>query len=158
VWRVPIVGVGTLDVLAYPLKGMVNLVCPILNARKNEVYAAVYDGADGYLKDLTGRLAIKPDDLALRLLEWPGRSITFLGDGVPEYREKLIGLLGDRAVFAPGMMSLPRGSSVAELGWNKLAGGEGTDPLLLLPDYVRLSEAELKWQQKQQKLKTSFSG
>ncbi|MCL4439329.1 MAG: tRNA (adenosine(37)-N6)-threonylcarbamoyltransferase complex dimerization subunit type 1 TsaB, partial [Firmicutes bacterium] len=150
VWGVPVVGVGTLDALAHPLKGLANLVCPILNARKNEVYAAVYDGADGDMKNLTGSLAINPVELAGVLARWGDRPVTFLGDGVSEYRDRLIELLGKRVFFAPGAVSLPRGSSIAEIGWERLAGGQGTDPLTLLPDYVRLSEAEIKWQQKQQ--------
>lgn len=150
VWGVPVVGVGTLDALAHPLKGLVNLVCPILNARKNEVYAAVYDGADGDMRNLTGPLAISPKDLAELLGRWGDRPVTFLGDGVPEYRDSLIELLGKRVFFAPGAVSLPRGSSIAEIGRERLAGGQGTDPLTLLPDYVRMSEAEIKWQQKQQ--------
>ncbi|MFZ5641976.1 MAG: tRNA (adenosine(37)-N6)-threonylcarbamoyltransferase complex dimerization subunit type 1 TsaB [Bacillota bacterium] len=158
VWNLPVVGVSTLDALAYPLKGHSNLICPILNARKNEVYASVYEGSDGHLRNLTGPMAVTPDELASVLSGWPDRKATFLGDGVPEYREKLVGLLMERAFFAPGVMGLPRGSSVAEIGWIKLAAGEGQDPLALVPDYVRLSEAEVKWLQKQQAAQTHCTG
>jgi tRNA threonylcarbamoyladenosine biosynthesis protein TsaB len=149
VWRKPIVGVSTLDALAYPLGGQLSLVCPIMNARKNEVYTAVYDGSGGAVKKLAGPKALKPEELAVLLSEWPDRSVVFLGDGVLEFRERLAGLMENRAYFAPSMISLPRGSAVAEIGLIKLEKGEGTDPLVLLPDYVRLSEAELKWQRKQ---------
>lgn len=158
VWKVPVVGVSTLDALAHPLTGLANLVCPVLNARKNEVYTAVYDGAGGTLANLTGPRALKPGDLASLLDQWPDRAITFMGDGVEEYREKLTELLGDRAHFAQGAVTLPRGSSVADLGGIRLEKGEGVDPLSLLPDYVRLSEAEVKWQQKQQAEKKDFWG
>ncbi|MFZ5597600.1 MAG: tRNA (adenosine(37)-N6)-threonylcarbamoyltransferase complex dimerization subunit type 1 TsaB [Bacillota bacterium] len=155
---IPIVGVSTLDALAYPLTGLANLICPILNARKNEVYTAVYDGSGGALKKLTGSMAVKPDELAAILSGWEKRKITFLGDGVEEYRESIVKLLGERAEFAPGMMFLPRGSSVAGLGFIKLAAGEGLDPVSLLPDYVRLSEAEVKWLQKQKTTGSRCSG
>lgn len=158
VWKVPVVGVSTLDALAHPLTGLVNLVCPVLNARKNEVYTAVYDGACGTLINLTGPRALKPVELASLLGQWQERAITFLGDGVGEYRECITELVGDRAYFAQGAVSLPRGSSVADLGGIRLEKGEGTDPLSLLPDYVRLSEAEVKWQQKQQAEKRDCSG
>ncbi|MCL6611036.1 MAG: tRNA (adenosine(37)-N6)-threonylcarbamoyltransferase complex dimerization subunit type 1 TsaB [Peptococcaceae bacterium] len=150
VWRVPVVGVSTLEALVHPLTGLANLVCPVLNARKNEVYTAVYDVADGTINDMTGPRALKPEDLAALLAKWPDRAVTFLGDGVDEYRERFMVLLGKRAVFAPGAASLPRGASVADFGRIKLEKGEGVDPLVLLPNYVRLSEAEVKWQQKQQ--------
>ncbi len=150
VWGVPVVGVSTLDALAYPLAGLANLVCPVLNARKNEVYTSVYEGSGGIINNLTGPLALKPEDLAALLSRWGDRTVTFLGDGVFEYRDRLTDLLGERASFAPGMMFLPRGAAVAGMGWIKLESGEGLDPLSLLPDYVRLSEAEIKWQQRQQ--------
>lgn len=148
VWRVPVVGVGTLDALAHPLAGLANLICPVLNARKNEVYASVYDGSGGSLTKLAGPLAVKPGELADLLSGWRDRAVTFLGDGVEEYRERLVQLVGERAFFAPGMVSHPRGASVAWIGWNRLGRGEGVDPLALLPDYVRLSEAEAKWRQR----------
>lgn len=150
VWGVPVVGVSTLDALAYPLTGLASLVCPVLNARKNEVYTAVYDSADGILKNITGSRAMSPGELAELLGQWQPGPVTFLGDGVPEYRDRLLELLGKRALFAKGPAALPRGSAVADLGRIMLDRGQGMDPLALLPDYVRLSEAELKWQQKQQ--------
>ncbi|KJR97086.1 MAG: peptidase M22 [Peptococcaceae bacterium BRH_c4a] len=158
IWGVPVVGVSTLDALAYPLTGLVNLVCPVLNARKNEVYTSVYDGSGTKMNNLTGPVALKPEDLASLLSQWGDRSVTFLGDGVTEYRDRLSDLLGERASFAPGMMFLPRGASVAGIGWIKLDRGEGVDPLSLLPDYVRLSEAEVKWQQRQQTMNGGCQG
>lgn len=157
VWGVPIIGISTLDALSYSLGGHVNLVCPLLNARKNEVYTSVYDGSDGVLKNLTGHKALKPEILVDILASWSNRSVTFLGDGVAEYRDKLIALMGKRATFASGVNNLPRGSSVAELGLSKLEKGEGTDPVFLLPEYVRLSEAEVLWQRKQQAINSGCS-
>ncbi len=150
VLEVPLVGISTLDALAYPLNGLVNLVCPVLNARKNEVYTAVYDLSAGTFNNLTGPKAVKPENLVHMLSQWPDRQVTFLGDGVLEYREIIKNMMGDRAFFAPGAVNLPRGSSVAGLGRIKLQQGQGADPYTLMPNYVRLSEAEVKWQQKQQ--------
>ncbi|NTW05925.1 MAG: tRNA (adenosine(37)-N6)-threonylcarbamoyltransferase complex dimerization subunit type 1 TsaB [Peptococcaceae bacterium] len=150
VWQIPLVGVGTLAVLAHPLSGHANLVCPILNARKNEVYTSVFHYSEGCQQDLTGPLAIRPEKLAELLTQWPGMPVTFLGDGVEHYRETIIGLVGERALFAPGAVNLPRGSAVADLGLKELQKGRSSDLFNLVPNYVRLSEAEVKWQQKQQ--------
>lgn len=149
VWELPIVGVSTLESLAHPLTGLKNLICPILNARKNEVYTAVYDGSSGKLTVILEPTALEPGQLAEKLLTM-GRGVTMLGDGVPVYREIIRELLGALVGFAPGAATLPRGAAVAELGYRKLVSGEGTDPLLLQPEYIRLSEAETKWLQKQQ--------
>ncbi|MGB9825310.1 MAG: tRNA (adenosine(37)-N6)-threonylcarbamoyltransferase complex dimerization subunit type 1 TsaB, partial [Desulfofundulus sp.] len=67
VWGLPVVGVGTLDALAHPLTGQGGLICPILNARKDEVYAAVYRTVDGELERLEGPVAVRPGELAGRL-------------------------------------------------------------------------------------------
>ncbi len=150
VWQVPLIGIGTLAVLAHPLIGHANLVCPILNARKNEVYTAVFRYSGDLRQDLTGPLATKPEKLAEMLMQWPGVPVTFLGDGVEHYREMLTELLGERAFFAPGAVNLPRGSAVADLGLIELQKGRSSDIFNLVPNYVRLSEAEVKWQQKQQ--------
>lgn len=139
VWSIPVVGVSTLDALAYPLANYRQLICPILNARRNEVYAAVYQ--DG--EKISGPVAVSPDDL-VRELSRRGREVFFVGDGVPVYREKLTLLMGAQAHFAPASLLLPRGAAVAELGLERLRQGQGVDPLILLPQYLRQSEAEIK--------------
>lgn len=148
VWGLPIVGISTLEALAYPLTGQEGLICPILNARRDEVYAAVYRTVAGKLERLEGPMAIRPEELARRL-ESRDLPVTLLGDGVPVYGEFFLKQLGGRVLLAPGSASWPRGAPVAELGYRRLVAGEGMDPLKLLPDYIRLSEAEVKWLQKQ---------
>lgn len=144
VWKLPVAGIGTLESLAYLLAGKPGLVCPVVNARKNEVYAAVYE--DG-LKCIIGPAAIEPVELVrqLRQLELP---VTLLGDGVFIYYEFFQKQLADQASFVPGELSLPRGASVAGLGWRRLRAGEGVIPFLLRPLYIRMPEAEVKWLQK----------
>lgn len=147
VWRLPIAGISTFDVLAYPLAGHGSLLCPILNARKNEVYAALYDASGGEPALLAGPLAVGLEELARLLGRHEGR-VSFLGDGAPVFREELADRLGERVQFLPRCASFPRGAAVAELGWRFINTGRGADPLALLPQYVRQSEAEVKWQEK----------
>jgi len=147
VWNLQIVGVPTLEVLAFPLAGHGNLVCPILNARKNEVYTAVYDCSGALPACLAGPTAVKVEELAGFLGSFRP-PFTFLGDGVPVYRQALVDGFGSRAFFVHQAVAFPRGAAVAELGLRRLADGRGVDPLLLLPEYVRLSEAEVVWLQK----------
>ena len=81
VWNIPVVAVSTLETLAFVLKGHGSLVCPILNARKNEVYAAVYDFLDGNSNSMTclhGPVAVQPGELAEMLLNYD-RPVTFTG-------------------------------------------------------------------------------
>ena len=143
VWQVPVVGVSTLEALALPLVPQGQLICPILNARKNEVYASVFKGEAGIPQLLTGPLAVGIEELAQILQKWEG-IVTFLGDAVPLFRQELLDLLGERATFAAQAALLPRGAAIAELGYQKLLNGGGMAPLELAPEYIRLSEAEVK--------------
>jgi tRNA threonylcarbamoyladenosine biosynthesis protein TsaB len=147
VLKLPVAGVPTLDALVYPLEGYAGIVCPLLNARKSEVYTAVYKN------DKTGQSCLRPafatgvEQLSELLLSY-NEQVTFLGDGVGEYRDLLQNLMGSKARFAPECVSFPRGAAVAELGLIMLKSGAGQDPMTLLPHYVRQSEAEIKWQER----------
>jgi len=148
IWELPIVGVSTLDGLAHALNGHKNLVCPILNARKNELYTAVYDYSNPEQSLLMPHRAAKAWELIEILAAWQ-RPVTFLGDGLPVYQQQLYEGLGDLASFAPFAHTHPRGGIVAELGRTALAESRGVDPLELQPEYIRFSEAEVLWQKKQ---------
>ncbi|GAB6158457.1 tRNA (adenosine(37)-N6)-threonylcarbamoyltransferase complex dimerization subunit type 1 TsaB [Desulfotomaculum varum] len=142
-WQVPLVGVSTLEALALPLAAQDAIICPILNARKNEVYAAVFRGNAGQPELLAGPLALGIEELVQLLQQWE-EPVIFLGDAVPEYRQQIESYLGRRAVMAPRCAMLPRGGALAELGWRKMMNGGGVPPLQLVPEYIRLSEAEVK--------------
>ncbi|GAB6179602.1 tRNA (adenosine(37)-N6)-threonylcarbamoyltransferase complex dimerization subunit type 1 TsaB [Desulfotomaculum defluvii] len=143
IWQIPVIGVSTLEALALPLGARDQIVCPILNARKNEVYANIFRGQSGRPENLSGPLAIGIPELVQRLEKWPEK-ITFMGDAVPIYQEEIKKLMGDRAEFSPQSTQLPRGAAVAELGYLELVSGGGIKPLELKADYIRLSEAEVK--------------
>jgi tRNA threonylcarbamoyladenosine biosynthesis protein TsaB len=140
-----VVGVPTLDVLAHNLMFTRLLVCPLLDARKGEVYTALYQGdGSGKLEKLTPDLAIKPEELLTRIKE----PVIFLGDGVEAYRDKLRSGQ-DNCLFAPAYLNQPRASVLAKLGLEKFKQGhifkeEGIQPL-----YCRLAEAEIAWKEKE---------
>jgi len=143
----PLAGVPSLEALAYPLSGQTGLICPVLNARKGELYAALFLNKGREQKTLLPAFATGAEKLAGLLLAYD-QEVTFLGDGVPEYADSLKELMGGRARFAPECASFPRGAAVAELGLRRLQSGVKNDPLTLLPNYVRQSEAEIKWQER----------
>ncbi|MHB1419518.1 MAG: tRNA (adenosine(37)-N6)-threonylcarbamoyltransferase complex dimerization subunit type 1 TsaB [Bacillota bacterium] len=143
----PVIGIPTLDGLAMNAAGMPGLICPILNARKNEVYTAIYRSEGLGMKRVSDYLAVGPQILAGQLTG-SDEQVTFLGDGWPVYREILQATLGDRirAVFFTN--ALPRASQIAWLGLSRLRAGEKDDLHGLTPLYIRPSEAEIKWAQK----------
>jgi len=142
-WGLPVAGIGTLEALACLYRGA-GLICPVIVARKNEVYAAVYEQG---LHCAADPVAISPAGLAMELKKFE-RPVTLLGDGALLYREVFQEHLAGAALFAPGGLCLPRGASVASLGSRRFKAGQGGSYSSLKPFYLRLSEAESKWLQK----------
>jgi tRNA threonylcarbamoyladenosine biosynthesis protein TsaB len=139
-----VVGVPTLDVLAHNLMFTRLLVCPLLDARKGEVYTALYQGdGSGRLEKLTPDLAIKPEELLTRIKE----PVIFLGDGVEAYRDKLRSGQ-DNCLFAPAYLNQPRASVLASLGLEKFRRGHIFKEDEIQPLYCRLAEAEIAWKEK----------
>ncbi|MDD4335230.1 MAG: tRNA (adenosine(37)-N6)-threonylcarbamoyltransferase complex dimerization subunit type 1 TsaB [Desulfotomaculaceae bacterium] len=141
-----VAGISTLASLAYPLAGCGSFICPVLNARKNEVYTSVYDHKD-VLTCLAGPMAVHPEKLVDILLKLDG-PVIFAGDGVSHYADVFKAGLGDLARFAPAMSNFPRGAAVAELGLAAFQEGRGMTPADLRPEYIRPSEAEVIWLKK----------
>jgi tRNA threonylcarbamoyladenosine biosynthesis protein TsaB len=139
----PVVGVPTLDALASNLPFTPYLICPIVDARKGEVYTALYkDGESGRIEQLTPYQVLPPP---LLLEKIPLQDTIFLGDGVEAYGELIKERLGAQALFAPPHLRFLRGSTVAEIGLQRFKKGEQDDISSLVPIYVRPSDAEINW-------------
>ena len=142
--RKPVAGVTSLDALASQTSPTPSLICPILDARKSEVYSAYYRYEEGNtLRRLSPYRAIRPDDLAREIHE----PTVFLGDGVVTYGHVLRDSLDSLAIFVPPLLSVVRGATVAHIGLLELKNGKSLDLSRFTPLYVRPSEAELKWQE-----------
>ncbi len=140
----PVAGVSTLDVLASQISPTSYLICPVIDARKREVYVAFYRYVEGtVLKRQSEYEAIGPEDLMKRIKE---RTI-FVGDGVKTYGDNLRRSLPSLALFPPAPLHVPHGSVVAKLGLELLRKGESLDLAKFKPLYIRPSEAEVKWLQ-----------
>jgi len=137
----PLVPVPTLDAFARILPFCSHLICLMLDARKNEVYAALYKWEDNVCKKIMPETAINPADLLKNI---KGKTI-FTGDGARIYKKLIIDTLKDDATFAPASKMSPSASSVAEIAIEKLKEGITTDPVTLTPFYIRKSEAEIKF-------------
>lgn len=140
----PAVGISTLDVLAFQIPTTPHLICPILDARKQEVYTAFYRfEKENTLKRLSPYQTLRPKDLAKNIKE----PTIFLGDGVKTYKNFLKNSLSSLAIFSPACLHFSHGSMVAGLGSDLLREGKSLDLSTLVPIYIRPSEAEIKWQE-----------
>lgn len=144
---IPVAAVPTLEAMAWTVPAGRHTICPMIDARKQEVYAALFScQEDGTLKRVMEDQVISPEVLCERLCEPSSPPTVFLGDGASKYREVLEKPLGRRAVFMPAPLSLPLPSMVAWLGLRKLQRGEAADARSLVPVYIRRPDAELNWE------------
>jgi len=140
----PVAGMGTLDVLASQVSPTPYLICPILDARKKEVYSAFYRyGEGGVLLRQSEDQVLRPEDLVKRI---NGQTI-LIGDGVRTYRDLLLRSLPSLAILPAAPLHIPHGSMVAKLGFQLLKKGDHLNVSTFSPIYIRPSEAEVKWQE-----------
>lgn len=137
----PIIGVPTLDCLAHSFYFTERYICPIMDARRNQVYTALYKWTDTTLERLTDYLAIDLNQY-LEQLQLDTQKVIFLGDGVTSYKEKIQDLLGDKALFAPTFLNQQRASVLATLAMQYYKEGKTENPDTFVPMYLRKSQAE----------------
>jgi tRNA threonylcarbamoyladenosine biosynthesis protein TsaB len=136
----PLVGVSTLEAMAWTLPFCAYPICPILDARKGEIYYALFCHDGNRLIRLTDDAAVAPDGLLSRIHE----PTVFLGEGLASYEGLLRSQLKESALFPPLAGRGGRAAAVAELGRRRLLHGYRDDLTQLAPYYLRPSEAELK--------------
>ena len=135
----PVAAVPTLDALAWNLPFADAPVCPLLDARKGEVYACLYQWTGHAMERRSEYMALPPKHVA----EWLRAPVIVLGDGVPACRPYLE-RLGDGVCVAPAAQSVPSAAVVGQIGHAMLVSGQGITGDALEPLYLRPSEAELK--------------
>lgn len=139
--NVPIVGVPTLDVIAGSMSFTDHIICPLMDARRNQVYTALYKWEEDGIVRLTDHLAIDLDE-HLESLKERTEKVIFLGDGAPLFKAHIVEVLGDRALFAPSFANLQHASVLAELASKLYEEGKAEDPSTFVPMYLRKSQAE----------------
>lgn len=140
--KLPVAAVPTLEAMAWVLPEARLPVCPVLDARKQEVYAAIFQHGPEGLARLMEDAALAPEALADRIR----KPTLFLGDGLHSYGDLFRRLLGDRFRLPPLAQRGARAACVAELGRQRLLRGEEEPIANLVPRYLRASEAELRRQ------------
>ncbi len=140
-WGKPAIAVSTLAAMAERFPASRLPVCVMLDARKAEVYAAIFTMTEGGPEVILPEQAITPERLCRRI----DQPTLLVGEGALKYRSLFKEHLPARAVFVPGPLNAPSAASVAEIGLQKFRAGETVDSCRLLPNYIRRSEAEIKW-------------
>lgn len=141
----PLVEVPTLEGLAYNLCGATQLICPLMDARRNQVYTGIYEFVRG---EQTYAINIVEQQCAINIseiiakLNGLGREVVFLGDGVPVYHDIIVAQTKVDFSFAPANNNRQRAASVAALGAVYYAEGRIVSAAEHQPEYLRKSQAE----------------
>lgn len=142
--NLPLVGVSTLEALAAQHPFFPGIICPILDARREQVYNGLF--VPGFLPRRISAEQVLPLSELLAELKARPEKILFVGDGVPLHQAHIKAQLGERACFMPPEGRICRAAPVARLGLAELAFARGRSWRHLTPHYVRRSEAERKAQ------------
>ena len=137
----PIVAVPTLDALAYNVFETNKFICPIMDARRKQVYTGIYRFENHQLVTLKEQWAAPIEEL-LDELNQRGEMVTFLGDGVPVFRELIAEKLHVPYSFAPAHVNKQRAAAVAALGSIYYKEGRTETAMEHVPEYLRVSQAE----------------
>ena len=111
----PLISVPTVEALAYNLYDTQGLICPIMDARRNQVYTGIYRFKDHRLQTVEDQMAVPIEELLAKLEQY-GERVTFLGDGVPVFRKLIQEKLQAAFSFAPAHANRQRAAAVASLG------------------------------------------
>lgn len=139
----PLIHIPTLEGLAYNLCGTDKIVCPIMDARRGQVYTGIYEFDGNELVILEDQMAISVEELGEKLQNVE-KEIIFLGDGVPVFRDVLENRImsGKKVSFAPANMNRQRAASVGALAVVYYRAGKIETAAEHQPDYLRVSQAE----------------
>ena len=148
----PIIPVPTVDALAYNLWGTDKLVCPLMDARRQQAYTGLYTFENGKLYTIVPQCAVDISEVAAEV-NIQGREVIFLGDGVPVFEEYLNAHVTVPYSFAPATCHIQRAVSVAALGEVLYAKGIAESAREHKPEYLRLSQAERERAEKERDFK-----
>lgn len=137
----PIVAVPTLDGLAYNFCGTDKLVCPMMDARRNQVYTGLYEFNGNEMKIVKPQTAVLVDEM-LEEINKLGREVIFLGDGIAVYQESIKEKTKVSFEFAPVHMNRQRAGAVGALGMIYYKNNQIEKAAEHEPVYLRLSQAE----------------
>ena len=135
----PVVGVSTLETLAWQCSDRTRLICPLLDARKAEVYGATYRFSKDRLIQQSAACAVQPEAFVRQI----NQSCVFIGSGARLYRSKIEDVMRDKAYFVPAEQNLIRASTIGFISLKQFKINKAVKAADLKPFYIRKSDAEL---------------
>ena len=143
-----IVSVPTVDALAYNIWNCTDVICPLMDARRQQTYTGLYMFEDGRMQTLLSQCVVQIEEIINKVNDM-GKPVVFLGDGVPVFADFIAQHCKVPYQYAPAHCNKQRAASVAALGAILYEEGEAEPAAEHKPDYLRLSQAERERQEKE---------
>ena len=143
----PMICIPSLDALAFNLFKTDSLICPIMDARRNQVYTGIYEFIGDEFITIKSQIAVEINEIADEINQL-NKSVIFLGDGVPVYKDILRELLKVPFYFAPVHVSKQRAGAVGALWIEYMKKGIVVSADEFEPIYLRASQAERELEEK----------
>lgn len=144
----PLIQVPTVDGLAYNLFGTNSMICPLMDARREQVYTGLYMFQDEF-RVIENQMAVGIADIIKKINQY-NQPVIFLGDGVPVFKELLEKEIKVPFFFAPCHMNRQRAGAIGALAQKYFVEGKIQTAAEYQPDYLRLSQAERERAEKEQ--------
>lgn len=137
----PVIGVPTVEGLAMNLCGVDTLVCPLMDARRNQVYTGIYRFRGNQIEVVKDQIPVGIEDI-ISALNQIGEAVTFLGDGVAVYKDVIEQNIEVPYTFAPAHMNAQRAAALGVRAFEYWENGLHVSADEFEPEYLRLSQAE----------------
>lgn len=147
----PVISVPTLEGIAYNLYGTDSLICPMMDARRKQVYTGIYGFSGKEFQIISDQTACPVEEIIERC-NTLGRKVIFLGDGVPVYRNLIESKIQVEYDFAPAHMNRQRAGAVGMRAFDYIREGRLETAAEHAPVYLRKSQAERELEAKGKKL------
>lgn len=147
---IPIINVPTIDAMAYNLYGTGGVVCPIMDARREQVYTGIYTFKDGKFEIIMEQQPMALAGLIEKLNEI-GEKVTFTGDGISAYKEIIDKKMTVKYEFAPLHLRVPRAGALATLAMVYAKENKLESAAEHAPEYLRMSQAERERKERESK-------
>ncbi len=144
----PIVGIPTVEGLAMNLYDTDAVICPLMDARRNQVYTGIYKFQNYVLQVVRDQVPLGIEEI-IEALNTIGQKVIFLGDGVPVYRDVIEQHMEVPYSFAPAHMNKQRAGAIGVRAFEYYKQGDYTNAADFEPDYLRLSQAERERMEKE---------
>lgn len=138
---IPVIPVSTIQMMANNYNHCNKLICPIMDARRNQVYTGIYSCEEDELNEILAPAPMAIEDL-LQKIEEIGKDVIFVGDGIPAFKDQIEENLKVKHFYSRQNFARQSARSLAALGTELLKMGKAISSDEFVPDYMRLSQAE----------------